>query len=76
IDPIDLAAFDKPLEVNAERQYARVSVLLGLLVQLNPTESNKRKANMVEKSPHVFAMAPLTARFTLLPIGQKMIGRT
>ncbi|KAF9966071.1 Golgi transport complex subunit 1 [Mortierella alpina] len=74
IDPINLAVFEKPLEVNAERQYGRVAVLLGLLVQLNPVES-KRKVNVVEKSPHVFAMAPLTARFTLLPIGQKMTGR-
>ncbi|KAF9953328.1 Golgi transport complex subunit 1 [Mortierella alpina] len=74
IDPINLAVFEKPLDVNAERQYGRVVVLLGLLVQLNPIES-KRKVNVVEKSPHVFAMAPLTARFTLLPIGQKMTGR-
>ncbi|KAF9570772.1 Golgi transport complex subunit 1 [Mortierella alpina] len=74
IDPINLAVFEKPLEVNAERQYGRVAVLLGLLIQLNPVES-KRKINVVEKSPHVFAMAPLTARFTLLPIGQKMTGR-
>ncbi|KAG0020959.1 Golgi transport complex subunit 1 [Podila clonocystis] len=71
IDPINLAVFEKPLEANADRQYGRVSALLGLLVQLNPIES-KRKTNVVEKSPHVFAMAPLTARFTLLPIGQKM----
>ncbi|KAG0333663.1 Golgi transport complex subunit 1 [Podila horticola] len=71
IDPINLAVFEKPLEANADRQYGRVSALLGLLVQLNPVES-KRKTNVVEKSPHVFAMAPLTARFTLLPIGQKM----
>ncbi|KAF9277130.1 Golgi transport complex subunit 1 [Mortierella alpina] len=74
IDPINLAVFEKPLDVNAERQYSRVAVLLGLLVQLNPVES-KRKVNVVEKSPHVFAMAPLTVRFTLLPIGQKMTGR-
>ncbi|KAF9281611.1 Golgi transport complex subunit 1 [Mortierella antarctica] len=71
IDPINLAVFEKPLEANADRQYGRVGALLGLLVQLNPVES-KRKTNVVEKSPHVFAMAPLTARFTLLPIGQKM----
>ena len=31
--------------------------------------------NVIEQSPHVFAMAPLTARFTLLPIGQRMTGR-
>ncbi|KAF9384372.1 Golgi transport complex subunit 1 [Podila verticillata] len=74
IDPINLAVFEKPLEANADRQYGRVSALLGLLVQLNPVES-KRKTNVVEKSPHIFAMAPLTARFTLLPIGQKMSGR-
>ncbi|KAG0055101.1 Golgi transport complex subunit 1 [Gryganskiella cystojenkinii] len=74
IDPINLAVFDKPLDINADRQYSRVGVLLGLLVQLNPVES-KRKVNVAEKSPHVFAMAPLTARFTLLPIGQKMTGR-
>ncbi|KAG0095493.1 Golgi transport complex subunit 1 [Podila epicladia] len=72
IDPINLAVFEKPLEANADRQYGRVGALLGLLIQLNPVES-KRKTNVVEKSPHVFAMAPLTARFTLLPIGQKMI---
>ncbi|KAF9417202.1 Golgi transport complex subunit 1 [Podila epigama] len=71
IDPINLAVFEKPLETNAERLYSRVSALLGLLVQLNPVES-KRKQISMEKSPHIFAMAPLTARFTLLPIGQKM----
>ncbi|KAG0358834.1 Golgi transport complex subunit 1 [Gamsiella multidivaricata] len=75
IDPINLAVFEKPLDTNADRQYSRVAVLLGLLVQLNPTESSKRKVNVTEKSPHVFAMAPLTARFTLLPIGQKIAGR-
>ncbi|KAF9913049.1 Golgi transport complex subunit 1 [Linnemannia zychae] len=74
IDPINLATFEKPLDVNAERQYSRVAVLLGLLVQLNPVDS-KRKMNVIEQSPHVFAMAPLTARFTLLPIGQRMTGR-
>ncbi|KAG0315070.1 Golgi transport complex subunit 1 [Dissophora globulifera] len=74
IDPINLAVFEKPLDVNADRQYGRVSVLLGLLVQLNPVES-RRRTNVGERSPHVFAMAPLTARFTLLPIGQKMTGR-
>ncbi|KAG0201690.1 Golgi transport complex subunit 1 [Mortierella sp. GBA30] len=74
IDPINLATFEKPLDINAERQYSRTAVLLGLLIQLNPAES-KRKANVVEKSPHIFAMAPLTARFTLLPIGQKIAGR-
>ncbi|KAF9156881.1 Golgi transport complex subunit 1 [Linnemannia schmuckeri] len=74
IDPINLATFEKPLDTNADRQYSRVAVLLGLLVQLNPTDS-KRKMNVIEQSPHVFAMAPLTARFTLLPIGQRMTGR-
>ncbi|KAF9351565.1 Golgi transport complex subunit 1 [Mortierella sp. AD094] len=74
IDPINLAVFEKSLDINAERQYGRVSVLLGLLVQLNPVDS-KRKANTTEKSPHVFAMAPLCPRFVLLPIGQKMPGR-
>ncbi|KAF9198755.1 Golgi transport complex subunit 1 [Haplosporangium sp. Z 27] len=74
IDPINLAVFDKPLDINAERQYGRVSVLLGLLVQLNPVES-KKKVNTSEKSPHVFAMAPSCPRFVLLPIGQKMPGR-
>ncbi|KAF9914140.1 Golgi transport complex subunit 1 [Lobosporangium transversale] len=74
IDPINLAAFEKALETNADRQYGRVAVLLGLLVQLNPIES-KRRTTFVEKSPHVFAMAPLSARFTLLPVGQKMTGR-
>ncbi|KAF9117856.1 Golgi transport complex subunit 1 [Mortierella sp. 14UC] len=74
IDPINLATFEKPLDVNADRQYSRVAVLLGLLVQLNPVDS-KRKMNVIEQSPHVFAMAPLTARFTLLPIGQRMTGR-
>ncbi|KAG0272016.1 Golgi transport complex subunit 1 [Linnemannia exigua] len=74
IDPINLATFEKPLDINADRQYGRVSVLLGLLVQLNPADS-KRKMNVIEQSPHVFAMAPLTARFTLLPIGQRMTGR-
>ncbi|KAK3844626.1 MAG: hypothetical protein J3R72DRAFT_437596 [Linnemannia gamsii] len=74
IDPINLATFEKPLDTNADRQYGRVSVLLGLLVQLNPVDS-KRKMNVIEQSPHVFAMAPLTARFTLLPIGQRMTGR-
>ncbi|KAF9099503.1 Golgi transport complex subunit 1 [Mortierella sp. AD031] len=74
IDPIDLAWFEKSLDTNADRQYSRVAVLLGLLVQLNPTDS-KRKINVIEQSPHVFAMAPLTARFTLLPIGQRMTGR-
>ncbi|KAK3814360.1 MAG: hypothetical protein J3Q66DRAFT_346318 [Benniella sp.] len=74
IDPINLAVFEKPLDTNADRQYGRVAVVLGLLVQLNPSES-RRRVNVVEKSPHVFAMAPLTARFTLLPIGQKMTGR-
>ncbi|KAG0345550.1 Golgi transport complex subunit 1, partial [Podila humilis] len=67
----DQVRVHKPLGANADRQYSRVSALLGLLVQLNPVES-KRKANIVERTPHVFAMAPLTARFTLLPIGQKM----
>ncbi|KAI1316956.1 Golgi transport complex subunit 1 [Mortierella claussenii] len=74
IDPINLAVFEKPLDSNADRQYSRVAVLLGLLVQLNPAES-KRKTHTVEKSPHIFAMAPLSARFTLLPVGQKMTGR-
>ncbi|KAI8605867.1 hypothetical protein EDD21DRAFT_440001 [Dissophora ornata] len=38
IDPINLAVFEKPLDTNADRQYGRVAVLLGLLVQLNPVE--------------------------------------
>ncbi|KAF9432191.1 Golgi transport complex subunit 1 [Entomortierella beljakovae] len=75
IDPINLAVFEKPLNINAERQYGRIAVLLGLLVQLNPVESSKRKVNTTEKSPHVFAMAPLCPRFVLLPIGQKITGR-
>ncbi|KAF9104248.1 Golgi transport complex subunit 1 [Mortierella sp. AM989] len=75
IDPINLAVFERPLDINAERQYGRVTVLLGLLVQLNPVDSSKRKVNTTEKSPHVFAMAPLCPRFVLLPIGQKMPGR-
>ncbi|KAF9928415.1 Golgi transport complex subunit 1 [Linnemannia zychae] len=74
VDPINLATFEKPLDTNADRQYNRVAVLLGLLVQLNPTDL-KRKMNVIEQSPHVFAMAPLTTRFTLLPIGQRMTGR-
>ncbi|KAG0242683.1 Golgi transport complex subunit 1 [Mortierella sp. GBA43] len=73
IDPVNLAVFEKPLGINADRQYNRVAVMLGLLVQLNPSES-KRKVNVVEMSPHLFAMTP-TPRFTLLPIGQKMTGR-
>jgi len=38
IDPINLAVFEKPLDTNADRQYGRVAVVLGLLVQLNPSE--------------------------------------
>ncbi|KAF9181860.1 Golgi transport complex subunit 1 [Haplosporangium sp. Z 767] len=42
IDPINLAVFEKPLDINAERQYGRVAVLLGLLVQLNPIDRSRK----------------------------------
>ncbi|KAG0235703.1 Golgi transport complex subunit 1 [Actinomortierella wolfii] len=72
IDPINLEVFEGPIEKNVEQQYQRTWTMLGLLVQLNkkPVQSARKKVDT--GTHHVLAMAPLSTRFTLLPIGQKI----
>ncbi|KAF9979262.1 Golgi transport complex subunit 1 [Actinomortierella ambigua] len=72
IDPINLEVFEGPIDKNVDQQYQRTWTMLGLLVQLNkkPVQSARKKVEA--GAHHVLAMAPLSTRFTLLPIGQKM----
>ncbi|RUP52152.1 LOW QUALITY PROTEIN: hypothetical protein BC936DRAFT_139478 [Jimgerdemannia flammicorona] len=77
IDPIDLAVFEPHLEVNVERHYVRNSILLGLLLQLNPRPAEtRRKALAIQEFFNTLPMAPQAPRFTLLPIGHKSGGRS
>ncbi|RUS21705.1 hypothetical protein BC937DRAFT_91791 [Endogone sp. FLAS-F59071] len=76
IDPINLAVFEPHLEANVERHYARNSILLGLLLQLNPRPAEtRRKSLAIQEYYNTLPMAPQAPRFTLLPIGHKTGGR-
>ncbi|CAG8817417.1 728_t:CDS:2, partial [Dentiscutata erythropus] len=69
IDPIDFEIFKPFLDKNVERHYTRSSIMLGLLIQLNPKITDIRRKGVALQDYHnILAVAPQAARFTLLPI--------
>ncbi|CAG8721459.1 9891_t:CDS:2, partial [Dentiscutata heterogama] len=72
IDPIDFEIFKPFLDKNVERHYTRSSIMLGLLIQLNPKITDIRRKGVALQDYHnILAVAPQAARFTLLPISHK-----
>ncbi|CAB4377678.1 unnamed protein product [Rhizophagus irregularis] len=76
IDPIDLTVFEPYLNKNVERHYARSSIMLGLLFQLNPKITDMRRKSITLQDYHniIMPVVPQAARFTLLPISHKSSG--
>ncbi|GES99501.1 conserved oligomeric Golgi complex subunit 1-like [Rhizophagus clarus] len=76
IDPIDLTIFEPYLNKNVERHYARSSIMLGLLFQLNPKITDMRRKSITLQDYHniIMPVVPQAARFTLLPISHKPSG--
>ncbi|KAF0488714.1 Conserved oligomeric golgi complex subunit 1 [Gigaspora margarita] len=73
IDPIDFEIFKPFLDKNVERHYTRSSIMLGLLIQLNPKITDIRRKGVALQDYHnILAVAPQAARFTLLPISHKV----
>jgi len=76
IDPFDLIVYERPLQESRARYYIRCEVLLGNFLRLNRLYTGIKPSAIASDRDNMISLAPVVAKFPLLPISSLKVDPT